>query len=250
MNDTSKVARQVIVDITIAAPIEDVWKALRDPEQIVNWFGWDAPTLAEEIKFIFLDSATEDLPAHTLQFGAWEDGMSEAIHLETVPEGTRVRLVRSDGTAIDWTGVYEDVTQGWINFFEQLRLALEAHPSEARRTIFLSGSSNAGVGEPSAELGLANAIRKAPGEAYQARLGSGEEVTGAIWHKTHFQTGLTVKQWGEGLLVITDKGISSNRPHGGGSVLLTTYGLSKADFTALEQRWTQWWGERYSPPAN
>jgi hypothetical protein len=40
-------------------------------------------------------------------------------------------------------------------------------------------------------------------------------------------------------------GRSPKRPSGGGSVLLTTYGLSDPDFAALEQRWKQWWSARY-----
>lgn len=250
MSDTDKGTRQVIVDITIAAPIDVVWKAIRDPAQIADWFGWDAPSLAAEIKYIFTDEATADEARYVVQFNKWDDGMSEAIDLRSEGGNTRLRLVRSDGAPIDWTGVYEDITQGWINFFQQLRLALELHPGEDRRTVYLSGPSKPGVGEPSAELGLGEASGLAPGQAYAARLGTGESASGKIWYETHFQTALTVEQWGNGLLVVTDMGISPKRPHGGGSVLLTTYGLSDADFAALEQRWTDWWSARYPKPAD
>ena len=47
--------RQIIVDLMIAAPVGVVWSALRDTAQIANWFGWEAPSLAEEIQFIFID---------------------------------------------------------------------------------------------------------------------------------------------------------------------------------------------------
>ena len=39
----------VLVELTISAPIDTVWKAVRDPEQITQWFGWESETLAEEI---------------------------------------------------------------------------------------------------------------------------------------------------------------------------------------------------------
>lgn len=247
MAETSK---QVVVDITIAAPIETVWAALRDPAQIANWFGWDTPSLDEEIKFIFLDGATGDEASHVLQFGDWE-GATDAIELSTVAGGTRLRLVRAGGaTPIDWTGVYEDVIQGWVNFFQQLRLALNLHRGETRRTIYLSGPSKAGIGEPSAGLGLTGTTDLAPGARYEARLAAGDHVSGEVWYQTHFQTGLTVEQWGNGLLVVTDMGVSPERPHGGGSVLLTTYGLSDADFGGLKQRWTGWWEARFPKPAS
>lgn len=240
MSDT-KLPQQVLVDITIAAPIETVWTALRDPEQIRKWFGWDAETLKEEIDFIFLQHAAEE-PNHRLQFGEWE-GAAHRIELEAEGDKTRLRVVRSGGAPGDWDSVYEDITQGWVTFMEQLRLALEQHPGAERRTLFLSGAAKAGVGEPSAALELSTA--GAVGSGYDAELATGGTASGNIWHKTHFQTGYTVREWGNGLLVVTDKGVSENRPHGGGSVILTTYGLSEADFSALKARWEAWWAERY-----
>lgn len=245
MTETGK---QVVVDITIATPIQTVWAALRDPKQIEQWFGWETPELDAEIKFIFVDHATGDEASGIVQFGEWE-GSSDAIELTTVAGGTRLRLVRSGGAPIDWTGVYEDITQGWINFFQQLRLALEQHPGENRRTIYLSGPAMPGIGEPSAALGLAATTNLPAGAVYTATLATGDAASGHVWYQTHFQTALTVEHWGNGLLVVTDMGVSPKRPHGGGSVLLTTYGLSVADFAALESRWKAWWAAHYPKPA-
>lgn len=240
---------QTVVDLTINAPIDMVWIALRDPAQIATWFGWDAPTLAEEIGFIFIDSATADGERHHIQFGEWE-GASDAIALTEEGERTRLVVERVGGAPLDWAGRYDDMAEGWVTFFQQLRLALEHHAGQVRRTIYLSGASRSGVGAPSAELGLGDgAVRGTPGEAYAATLSTGDTVSGLVWYETHFQRGLTVEQWGHGLLVVTDMGVSPKRPHGGGSVLLTTYGMDDADFAALEARWTQWWNGRYEQPA-
>jgi len=243
----SSTDKQVIVDITISAPVETVWTALRDPDQIGNWFGWDAPTLAEEIKFIFVDGAIADVSSRTVQFGEWE-GSSDTIELSEEGGKTRLRLVRSGGAPVDWTGTYEDISQGWINFFEQLRLALELHGGEKRRTLYLSGPSRPGVGEPSAELGLSDLHEAASGSSYTAAISTGDVASGEVWYQTHFQTALTIEQWGNGLLVVTDMGVSPKRPHGGGSVLLTTYRMSDEQFSALEQRWRHWWSVRYAKP--
>lgn len=235
---------QVLVDITIAAPIEAVWQAVRDPELVATWFGWDAETLKEEIAFIFREHAIEE-PGHVLKFGSWE-GTEHRFELEAVGQATRFRVVQS-GSAIDWDSVYEDITQGWVTFIQQLRLALEQHPGEGRRTIFLSGVAKPGAGEPSAALGLDRQL--AVGTPYSAMLTSGDHVSGTLWHRTSFQAGFTVEQWGDGLLVVTDKGVADTRPHGGGSVILTTYGLSDAAFAELEQRWKAWWKEHYEGSA-
>lgn len=43
-----KPSDRVIVDILVVAPIDVVWRALREPAEINRWFGWDYPQLAEE----------------------------------------------------------------------------------------------------------------------------------------------------------------------------------------------------------
>lgn len=249
MDDTNKDGRQIVVDTVIAAPVDVVWQALCDPERIKTWFGWEASTLSDEIKFIFLDSATEDLASQTLQFGEWQ-GAADAIVLEARDDHTRLRVIRAGGPIIDWEGVYDAMVEGWVTFFEQMRLALEVHPGKTRRTIYLSGASKLGTGEPSAALGLTDAIAKAVNEPYAVELATGDYVAGVIWHKTHFQTGLTVTEWGDGLLVVSDMGVSPQRPCGGGSALLTTYGLDAEEFDALQQRWTAWWNTHFDPPAD
>ncbi|KRD78725.1 SRPBCC domain-containing protein [Lysobacter sp. Root983] len=246
MSETSR--QQVVADLTIAAPLETVWTALRDPTRIDAWFGWDAPTLADEIKFIFVDHASGDEANKVIRFGEW-DGIAETIELATVAAGTRLRLLRAGGPALDWVNVYDDIAQGWVTFFQQLRLALERHSDQPRRTIFLSGPSQAGIGAASVELGLDRLSALSPGVAYSAALATGDHVSGQVWHRTHFQTAVTVDQWGDGLLVVTDKGPSPERPHGAGSVLLTTYGLPDAEFAGLQAHWTQWWNARYPKAA-
>ena len=52
-----KPSDRVIVEILVAAPIDVVWRALREPAEIKRWFGWDYPQLAEEIAVIFGDEA-------------------------------------------------------------------------------------------------------------------------------------------------------------------------------------------------
>src|SRR4051794_32717052 len=104
---------QIIVDITIAAPLETVWTALREPAQIATWFGWDSPSLAEEIAFIF-GSVTADAAQHRLDFGEWE-GASHAVLLSAEGEQrTGLRVVRTGSTPLDWTERYDGVTEGWI----------------------------------------------------------------------------------------------------------------------------------------
>jgi hypothetical protein len=119
----------VIVEVVIAAPVETVWRALRDPAEIRNWFGWDYEGLEEEIRFIFLEASKADDDARVL------DGGSEGvIALEDRGGETVVRMTRA-APAGSWEGVYDEVNEGWLTFFQQLRFYLERHPGRERRTV-------------------------------------------------------------------------------------------------------------------
>lgn len=238
--------RQVLIEATIEAPVAAVWRALRERRELRNWFGWDSETLADEIDFIFFDHAEADEAAHILQFGEWED-TSDAFELTEDGNETTVAVVRR-GPPVDWAGAYQDVPEGWVTFVQQLRLLLDRHPGAERRTLYLSGAAKARAGEPRQALGLAELIKRPDGAEYSAHLPTGETISGLVWHRTHFQLGLNVTEWGDGLLVVTDTGVTKHRPRGGGFVLLTTFGLDDTAFGELHNRWRAWWDERYEAP--
>lgn len=225
---------RVLVDLTIAAPLAEVWSALRDPAQLVNWFGWDYPGLAEETDFIFIKSTTPNADKTVLQFGEWE-GTSDRIELEPISGGTRVRVVRSGGSDEDgWENIYNEMVVGWSMFIAQLRLLLEGNTGRTRQNFYLSGNGVAGQALPREALGLAGA---ASGETSALASPTGEVPAVLAFHAP-FQT--SVSAYGNGLVVVTDK----PEPKGG-SISVTAFGMPDADFAALKQQWTDWWTERY-----
>lgn len=246
MTETSEMRDRVLVELTIAAPADAVWDALRDPAKIYNWFGWDADSLRDEIDFIFFKHVIVDDAARILRF----DGMPDRFEVEERDGKSVLRIVRSVAADEGWEGVYEDMTEGWISFVEQFRLGIEHHGLGARRTLYLAGSAIEGVGPPSRELGLSAVVDAPPGSPVSAALPTGDAVDGVVWHRTPFQFGVTVPGWGDGLLIVTDVPEGQKSPHGRGTVVLTTYGLADADFAALEARWRQWWDARYAPSAD
>ena len=73
----------------------------------------------------------------------------------------------------------------------------------------------------------------------------GEAIDGRAWHRTPWQFGFTVPRWGDGMLIVTDKSKTETSPDGRGTVLLTTYGLTDAEFNDLQATWTAWWNARF-----
>ncbi|MGE0180427.1 MAG: SRPBCC domain-containing protein [Sphingomonas sp.] len=237
---------RILVEMTIAAPADAVWDALKDPTKIYNWHGWDDPSLKDEVEFIYVKYGRHDDAAKILRF----EGMGDRFEVEARGEGSVLRVIRAVPADAEWQDVYEDMVEGWISFVEQLRFGIERHDLGPRRTLYLNGRAKPGGAAPIAALGLGGLRDHRDGAPVTLDLATGEHVEGLVWHRSGWQVGLTVPQWGDGLLIATDKSVTDKAPHGRGMVILTTYGMSDADFSTLEARWRGWWSERYeeAPP--
>jgi hypothetical protein len=233
---------RVLVEVTVPAPAEEVWAALRDPRKIKQWFGWDADSLKDEIDFIFVTHANADDARMVVDFV----GVPDRYEVEARGESSIVRVVRSAPAGEDWSDVFDGMIEGWISFTWQLAFALARHPGQARRTIFLSG--------PPREDRLARSLlgldaAPAPGEPWSMPLGPEAVAAGEVWFLARHQTGVTVDAWGDGLLVVLDQPPSEKRARGTTMLTLTTYGLGDPAFEDLETRWKDWWDERFETVA-
>jgi hypothetical protein len=120
----------VVVEVTVTAPADVVWHALRDSAVLRRWFGWDYDGIEDEIEQIFhSDLVTESEAAR------WMDtGGGGRFELEERGGETVVRVRRAAPEGGTWDGVYDDVNEGWLAFVQQLRFMLERHRGEDRRT--------------------------------------------------------------------------------------------------------------------
>jgi hypothetical protein len=223
-----------VAEVEIAAPRNVVWQALRDPAEIRRWFGWETPDIEAEIAMIFVDGAEADEATGIIQFGEWE-GVADRFELRELHGKTTLSVMRS-GTPPEggWEASHNEVIEGWTSFIQQLRLYLETHRGDTRRTLWLSSKSGPGAVEALGLLGVG-----AAGSHYARDLSPGDAVSGEVLFWSRRQVGVVVAEWSGGLLIAGD------RP-AGGTALLTVYGLSDAEFGALETRWKTWWSAAYS----
>jgi uncharacterized protein YndB with AHSA1/START domain len=221
------------IEVTVAAPVEAVWHALRDKGSIRHWHGWEFDGLDAEIDLIYFDHVTEDPAARTLSV---QDG--DLIRIEPDGDRTRVTLTRAPrGVNPDWDAYYDDITEGWITFLHQLRFAVERQPGAPRRTVFLSGHNKNGR-DLAAELGLG-------GDAVVDLVG--EKVAIEPWFRADHQLGVTVDAWGDGLLVVASSGPTEAKPDGVAMVVLSTYDIGDDRLADLTNRWRAWWTEQFGP---
>jgi hypothetical protein len=126
----------------------------------------------------------------------------DRFELEDLGVETRLRITRAappDG--------YDDITEGWITFAQQLRFAFERGGREQRRTLHLTA--------PAA----------APGAAALAA-----DLPGAPWYRTEHQAGIVTQ---DGLLVVWEK-----PPAGSAAMTLSRFGAAPD-----EAAWRAWWEE-------
>jgi hypothetical protein len=230
MSDTPR------IEVTVAAPIETAWSVLRDPELIARWHGWECDELAEEIRTIYLNGVTADPDTYTLELS---DGDRFTLH--EVPGGTVVRVTRGPRDPdSDWADYYDDITEGWWTFLQQLRFAVERHGLAERRNVLLTGR----LAEPHPVVdaaGLGDAAVLPAGAAYRATAATGDSLAGTVWARSAHQLTLTVDGWGDGLLILAEQPATPHRPDGGAMALLTTYGQDDDTHADLASRWTAWW---------
>jgi hypothetical protein len=204
------------IEVIVAAPIDVVWRALREPEQIRRWHGWHDPTLDDEIALIYGQGARELDPPYRLE--VQPDDMFE---LEAAGDGrTVVRIVRSEpDPSSDWAAYFDEVTEGWTSFLQQLRFMLEEHPDEPRRTLFLSAART----DQSAQSLLASSPTSRRGD-------------GQPWFAAERQRGVVVDELGPGLLIVAVK------PGGAGAMsILTSYRQDDEAFAGTAEAYTTWW---------
>jgi hypothetical protein len=161
----------LVVETTIAAPFETVWRALRDPAEIRRWHGWDYDGLDDEIEAIYVAGAEASAEEGTIDLPE----VGTRFTVERRGETTRVSVTKAGAGE----GGFDEIDEGWITFFNQLSFYLEHHPGEERRTIHL------------------------PDAASRVDV---EALSGEVLYRTPHQVGLSVAAWNDAMLVLYEKG--------------------------------------------
>jgi uncharacterized protein YndB with AHSA1/START domain len=147
---TKNVSGAVVeVAVQVDAPVDAVWRAITDPEEIRRWFPLDARgdggTVGGLVEVTWGDDAGWGLrvagaqPGRHLRLHEAEpppEGQPLPvidIHLSDEGGGTAVRLVHSGfGSGEEWGAYLDGLDAGWGYFLRNLKVYLERHPDRPR----------------------------------------------------------------------------------------------------------------------
>ena len=221
---TSTTDQPPTIEVTIGAPVATVWQSLRDPELIKRWHGWHAAELDAEIEMIFVNPKSVDEANHVLVAGG-----SDRFELTEVPSGTSIRITRPPYVPDEeWSAYYDDITEGWTSFLQQLKFMHEVHPGEERRTIFL--------------------MARGPADGVPTLLKTPPVSLGEPWFQSANQHGVVLPSLGPGLLIAAAKAPvvgEDGQQTADAMVIITTYGLDDAAFDEQREAWTARWRSVY-----
>jgi uncharacterized protein YndB with AHSA1/START domain len=247
-------------EITIDAPIEAVWKAISDAEELTRWFvdqagvdpgvggsieiSWDGGEKGRNTIDVWEPNQKLRL-SKTLPGAADAQGESAPLVLEYTLERrdgkTVLRLVHSGiPSGPEWDSFYDGTNSGWPSFFRTLRHYLEHHRGKPRATIKMIGKLPGSVAESWTSLTGPDGFGFTPvaGQLFSTRTGVGDPVHGAV-----------VFVNAPGMLEITidelDKAFLAHAaapagPNQFAYTVLSVYGKSPEEVEAIRAKWQPW----------
>lgn len=152
-----KQVRTVETELEIKAPVDVVWKALTDAQELMRWFPLNAKVKPGAGGSVWIswgqpfegESSIEIWEPNRRLKTAWPftgapgGGMTQPVtvdyHLESRGGSTVLRLVHSGfGVGPTWDNEYDGVTRGWAFELRGLRHYLENHRGKDRRVVWVN----------------------------------------------------------------------------------------------------------------
>jgi uncharacterized protein YndB with AHSA1/START domain len=264
MSDKTRSIEQII---DIDAPIEDVWRALSDAQELMRWFPLNAevePGAGGVINLAWGDSFKWDMNIdlwnpptrlRTLQTRVGPYDVAGKIvetakpisialeyNLETVGGKTRLRLVHSGfGTDQAWDDEYDGTVKGWGFELRGLRHYLEHHRGRNRRAIWVRALTDLPASEAWTRLTRADAMgvegdpgSLREGDRYSLSVVTGDRFIGRVLQAIPpSELSGTVESANNGLMRIgVERAMNRTSPQ----VWLSTWDVDSAWMDAFEKR--------------
>jgi uncharacterized protein YndB with AHSA1/START domain len=228
-------------EIAIDAPIEAVWKAIVDGEELTRWFV-DEASVEPGVGGTFTISWGGDEKGRS-RIEEWEPNrklrvtlmpfeMGAAKYDGTTPMVDEYTIERRDGKTVlrlvssgipdapEWDGFYNGTDSGWHSFFRTLRHYLEHHRGRPRSSIKI-------VGQLSGTLE----------EAWARLLPAVEPLGTVVFEKAPAILEVNIRELGQAYLAHSMACAGANNYV---YTVLSVYGKTPTEVEAIRAKWQPW----------
>jgi uncharacterized protein YndB with AHSA1/START domain len=259
MSERSGGTRTQVHEIVIDAPIEAVWKAITDGEELTRWFVEAAKVEPGAGGRIWISWGGGEEGESRIE--VWEPNQKLRLALEPIEMGTakpagaminEYTLERRDGKTVlrfvhsgipdspDWDGFYDGTDSGWPSFFRTLRHYLEHHAGKPRSTVKIVGTLPGSLDDGWQQLTGPEGFDFAPiaGQMFSTRTGAGDSLHGVVvFAKAPGLLELNITE-------LDDAFFAHSMACAGGSqyvyTLLSLYGKSPREVEVIREKWEPW----------
>ena len=238
-------------EVEIAAPVDAVWKALTEAEELTRWFPLDAGVEPGRGGTIWMkweadgerDNNRIEIwePGRHLRTvgssGPWV-GVATDYYLQARGGGTVLRVVSSGFSGEDWNEVLGSFGLGWDFELRGLRHYLERHRGTRRIVARAQAGFRSSAQEAWARLtgpggwfGAEGLDDREPGAGFRVGSQASDELIGTVeLMQPPSQFAATLSNW-------NDARFRLPLYHGEAMLWVATYGVEPSRVQALEQRW-------------
>lgn len=251
--------RDVRSEVTIDAPVEEVWRAFATGEGLRRWFPFDARVDARtggELWLSWGPGMEGAGPLALVEPGRrmrWveprgpEDGepveIAVEFELESRGDRTLVRLVHSGfGTAASWDDEFDSISRGWDVYLRQLAWTFARHRGADRRIAYVAVTIDVDATHAWERI-FSPALLAARGSLAGAREGGrvdlvtadGDPLRGEIqvWNPPK-DLAITIADWNDAHLWVE---VSPSPRARHAKLTLSAYGVAEPEVRAIESRW-------------
>jgi uncharacterized protein YndB with AHSA1/START domain len=265
--------RTIETTIEIPAPVEAVWRALTEAEEIQRWFAPEAhvaPGTGGTIRWKWQEIAWES------RIEAWEPGRHLlAVYDNAAKEGgpqgpatlamdfslearggrTQLRLVHAGfGYGAGWDEEYDGVRRGWHYELRSLRHYLLHHAGRQRRLAWArvpvagpGADTWSRLAGPAGLLPLGPPERLVEGSRYSLSAATGDSFTGRVLlYAPQQEFSATVENMGDSLLRVAVENCGSGPE---AWIWLASWRLPEAEVSEFGARWQKRLAEHFSASA-
>ncbi|PYP84113.1 MAG: hypothetical protein DMF61_21185 [Blastocatellia bacterium AA13] len=258
-------------EIEIDAPIEHVWKAITDAEELVRWFSEEAKVTPGVGGTFWISWGEGQEGLNRIEI--WEP--EQRLRLEKMPpqsdEGpdsakaaliapmaqeytltsrggkTVLRLIHSNiPNSPEWDGFYDGTNKGWDMFFLGLRHYLTKHYGRPRKNILVMQPALFEFKKAWDKLfegGFSALSNLTSGDRYSFATSAGDQLSGEVVSVFPPKTlCATVENINDSFLTVAFEEMAGKTYL---YLTLATFGLNDQEFESLRDRWTTWLKQIY-----